>query len=149
MQRSKTIILGGASVCTALVGVARGQVCTAADSSYLQTSDCSTTTWQLGARWSNGAGGSGSDANIMSAYGNSVCLPQHTACDGSNVQSRLYPATESFTWETNPSDDQRVDFYWSIGNQSDTINECTPTSYDETVYVGYYSFTGYDSEWCN
>ncbi|MBS1858481.1 MAG: hypothetical protein JST11_24135 [Acidobacteria bacterium] len=85
----------------------------------------------------------------MTSSGNSVCVTDHTACDGSSVSFKLYSATESFTSQTDPNNQELVEFYWSIGNQADTINECSPTGYDETVYVGYYSFTGWYGEWCN
>jgi hypothetical protein len=150
MTVPKHLVLGGVSACALLAATTHAQgVCTASDMTHVQTSDCSWTDWTLGARWSDGAGHEDSNSNLGTESGNSLCVTDHIACDGRQVNFRLYPATESFTWETDPNDQEYVDFYWSIGNQSDTINECSPTEYDETVYVGYYSLSSWYYEWCN
>ena len=151
MKTSKgTLLLGSFGLLSLATSAAQAQlVCNVSDNSRQSYTDCSSTTWLLGINYSDG-NNEGSEFDVDTENGTTVCVSPHTACDGSSIGYKLYNATESITATPSWSYDDTNTFYWTIGNQSDSINECGPNNqYDETVYVGIYKYTGWYGVWCN
>ena len=90
----RNALLSGSAILAAANQNLTAQIpCSASDATYTQNSDCSQILWVGSVNYSYL--GAGVSYGIGAFTGSNQCDPEHTACSGSSVSSKLYEASSN------------------------------------------------------